>query len=142
MAAKQLGLFDQPTISSVVRDVKTAMNSAVKKSNLSREQVRDRMNDLASRHRVKLNGGNAKTLSKDVFEKWLNIEDDVRIPSLKALTIFCAALETAEPMAALALPLGFQVIGDTDIRLLEWARCQQQVKKARKKIRKLEEELS
>ncbi|MFZ5764160.1 MAG: hypothetical protein ACOY4H_01025 [Thermodesulfobacteriota bacterium] len=141
MTPKQLSLFDQPTLGGVVRDVKTAMNEAVKKSALSREQVRDKMNQLSRRHRVNLNGGNAKELSKDVFEKWLNVEDEVRIPSIKALTIFCAALSSQEPLAAMVKPLGFMVIADNDIKLLELAKYQQKVKAARRKIRQLEDEL-
>lgn len=141
MTPKQLSLFDQPTIGGVVRDVKTAMNEAVKKSSLSREQARDRMNELAKRHRVNLNGGNAKELSKDVFEKWLNVEDEVRVPSIKALTIFCAALCSAEPLSAMVKPLGFMVIEGSDIKLLELARYQQKMKAARRKIKQLEADL-
>lgn len=142
MIPKQLSLFDQPTIGGIVREVKNAMNDAVKESSLSRDQVRDRMNDLAKRHRVNLNGGNAKELSKDVFEKWLNVEDEVRVPSIKALAIFCAALRTTVPLAAMVRPLGFMVIDGNDIKLLELARYQQKMKAARKKIKQLEADLA
>lgn len=141
MIPKQLSLFDQPTFGGIVREVKTAMNDAVKKSSLSRDQVRDRMNDLAKRHRVNLNGGNAKELSKDVFEKWLNIEDEVRVPSIKALVIFCAAIHSTGPLAAMVRPLGFMVIEGNDIKLLELARYQQKMKATRKRIKQLEADL-
>jgi transposase InsO family protein len=49
LTPKQLSLFDQPTIGGIVREVKSAMNDAVKESSLSRDQVRDRMNELAKR---------------------------------------------------------------------------------------------
>ena len=88
MQGKQLNLFNQPTLGGVIREVKAAMGRAIKKTGLSRDLVRDKMNELARHHRVKLNGGNCKQLSKDVFEKWLNVEDEVRVPSMKALAIF------------------------------------------------------
>ena len=141
MRPRQLDLFNQPTIGGVVRDVKIAMVEAVKKSNLSRDQVRDRMNELARRHQVKLNGGNSKELSKDVFEKWLNIEDQVRMPSIKALTIFCATLCSSEPIGAMVASFGFKVIGEKDMKLLELAKYQQTVKEAKRKIRQLEAEI-
>ena len=44
-------------------------------------------------------------------------------------------------MAALVAPLGFAVIEGKDMKLLELAKYQQKMKKARKRIRQLEAEL-
>lgn len=138
MAPRQLDLFNQPTIGGVVRDIKTAMNQAVKESGLSRAQVLDKLNEFAERHRVKLNGGNAKSLSNDVFEKWMNPEDEARMPSLKALTVFCAVMGTCEPVGVMIKLLGGKVIGEEDVRLLEWAKLQKKMKAARAEVRKIE----
>ncbi len=138
MAPRQLDLFSQPTICGVVRDIKTAMNKVVKESDLSRAQVLDLMNEFAQRHRIKLNGGNAKSLSNDVFEKWLNPEDEVRTPSLKALTVFCAVMRTCEPMGVMTKLLGSMIIEGEDVKLLAWAKMQREMKETRAKVRKIE----
>lgn len=119
--------------------MKESLNAEVKSSGKSREQVLDRMNELARRHRVALNGKG--DVSKDMFEKWLNPEDDSRTPSIKGLTVLCAALETVLPLDAMVAPLGGKVIGPDDARLLEWARTYHKTKELRKRMRKLEEDL-
>lgn len=45
LKATQLDLFTQPTLATVVRDLKAAMNMAVKESGFSRDQVLDRISD-------------------------------------------------------------------------------------------------
>ena len=138
MAPRQLDLFHQPTIGGVVRDIKLAMNKAVKDSGLSRVQVLDLLNEFADRHRVKLNGGRAKCLSEDVLEKWLNPHDEARIPSLRALTAFCAVIGTCEPITVMARILGFMVIEGDDVQLLKWAKLQKKMKAVRAEVRKIE----
>lgn len=140
MAPWQPSLFDQPTVSGVVRDIKTVMNTVVKESGKSRAQVLDLMNAFALRHRIKLNGGNALSLSTDVFEKWLNPEDEVRTPSLKALTVFCAVMGTCEPLGVMAKLMGSMIIEGDDIQLLAWAKMQRKMKATKAKIRKIEAE--
>ena len=96
MAPTQLKLFGHSGIHTVVRDVKESLNQAVKASGQSRDQVLDRMNDLARRNNMSLNGKTG--VSKDLFEKWLNPEDDSRMPGIKGLTLLCAALGTIQPV--------------------------------------------
>lgn len=106
---------------------------------MSRDQVLDRMNALAKRHGVNLNGRG--DVSKDLLEKWLNAEDDSRVPGIKGLALLCAALETAAPIGAVVAPLGAKVIGPEEVKLLEWAVAYQKSKELRKRMRKLENEL-
>ena len=111
---RQLSLFDTPTFNTVKLQ-KEAMRAAVKKCGLSREQVVDRMNDLAGRYGVGLasNGG----LTLDTFEKWINPGELNRQMPMKALPIFCAVINDHSAMDILARPLGVLVIGEEDQRL-------------------------
>ncbi|ADW18603.1 hypothetical protein Despr_2465 [Desulfobulbus propionicus DSM 2032] len=139
MPPTQLTIFSNSGLHTVVRDVKEALNQAVKASGQSRDQVLDRMNELARRHNVPING--KAGVSKDLFEKWLNVEDDSRVPGIKALSLLCAALGTVQPMAVMVATLGGMVIEGEDVKLLEWARVYQKTKALRKKMKKIEEEL-
>ena len=139
MSPQQLDLFSQPTIVTVVRDTIAAMNQAVKDSDKSRDQVIDLMNALAARHGIRLNGKGG--LSKDTFEKWLNIEEEARMPSIKGLAVFCAVLGTAKPLETMVKLQGGMIIEGNDITLLRWAKRYHQAKDLRKEMRELELEL-
>lgn len=139
MIPRQLNIFNHNGLHTIVRDVKESLNAEVKASGRSRDQVLDRLNELARRHGISLNGRGE--VSKDLLEKWLNAEDDSRVPSLKGLALLCSVLETTAPIEALVTPLGGLVIGQEDVKLLEWARAYQKTKALRKRMRKLEEEL-
>ncbi len=117
------------------------MSSTVEASNLSREQIVDRMNDLADQYGVRLTKGNGKSLTIDTFEKWLNYNDTSRVISLKALMVFCAVTESVEPVQIMVEPLGWMIIGDQDSKLLMWAKEYHLIKESRRKMRRLEEEL-
>ncbi|MBM9605939.1 hypothetical protein [Desulfopila inferna] len=139
MAPRQLDLFNQTSLSTVMRDIKGAMNQAVKESGKSREQVVDMMNELAARYGTRLNGRGG--LSRETFEKWLNIEDDSRQPSIKGVVFFCAVLQTSTPLAAIVSLLGGEIIEGADISMLKWARKYHQAKELRKQMKQLEDEL-
>lgn len=137
--AQQLNLFTQPTLSTLMRDIKISMNEVIRASGKSREQVLDLMNSLAARHGMRLNG--RAGLSKETFEKWLNAEDESRNPTLKGITVFCAATSSTKPLASMVLLLGAEVIEGPDIPKLEWARRYHQAKDLRKEMRQLEEKI-
>ena len=119
--------------------MKEALNQAVRESDRSREQVLDAVNELARRHGLAVQ--NRAGVSKDLFEKWLNPEDDCRVPTLKSLALICAALGTIEPLTPLAEAVGGRVIDDDEARLLEWAKAYHQTRRLRKRMRTIEEEL-
>jgi len=133
----QLKLFSQPTL-NVLRDVKAAMATAYKECGLSRDELCDAMNALADRYGVCLAGGRGQQLSLATLEKWLNPEDKDHFPSIKTLPVFCAATNDITPMRAMIEPLGWQIIGDQDARLLAWARHYHGAKNHREQMRKLE----
>lgn len=136
----QLKLFSAPTL-NVLREVKARMATAYKGSGLSRDELLDRMNELADRYGVCLAGGRGQQLSLATLEKWLNQEDKEHFPSIKALPVFCAATGSIEPMRAMIEPLGWMIINDQDSRLLTWARHYHGAKSHREQMRKLEAEL-
>ena len=136
----QLQLFSQPSF-NVLRKVKTDMVVAYKKSGLSRIQVCDRMNELADRYGVNLANGNARKLNAATLDKWLNPENKTHFPSIKALPIFCAIVDSVDPIKALLEPLGCMVIDQQDTKLLVWAQEYQKARKAKRKMRQIEADL-
>lgn len=117
------------------------MAQSVKQSGLSRDEVLDRMNDLADRYGVRLLKGNGQSLTMATFEKWLNPNAKEYIPSPNALVVFCGAVEDLEPMRVLLSPLGGLIIEEQDVKLLQWAKHYQRAKKERIQMRRLEPEL-
>lgn len=129
-----------PVLGALAGDVKLSMNEEAKKSGLSREQILDRMNALASRHGVRLSKGNGP-LSLETFEKWLNPADAQRAPSWAGLVVFCQVLGTGRPVAVLAGYVGGRMIDEDDVTLLAWAKEFHAAKAARRRMRKLEESI-
>lgn len=136
----QLDLFNRPTL-NVAKAFKQALADDVRHSKLSREQIIDRMNDLAERNGVCLAHGNSKTLTMETFEKWLNPADLTRLMPVKALPIFCAATGQCSAFSAVTQPLGLRVIGAREQKMLAWAEAKMSVRDHTRMIRKLEGEL-
>ena len=139
MKPVQLSIFSHPGLYSVIRDVKESLQTAVRESGQSREQVLDRVNELAKRYGMAVQSRSG--VSKDLLEKWLNPEDDCRVPTLKSFALLCAALETTAPIAALAASVGGRVIDGEDVKLLEWAKAYHATRALKKRMRRIEEEL-
>jgi len=136
----QLKLFAAPSL-NVLRTVKEAMATAVKECGMSRAELCDAINELADRYGVCLVGGRGQRLTLPTLEKWLNPEDREHLPSIKALPVFCAVTGDSGPMRAMIEPLGWQIIGDREARLLTWAQHYHEGKSLREKMRKIEAEL-
>jgi hypothetical protein len=137
----QLGLFTTAPTLNVLRDLKTAMAKAAKDTGLSREELCDRINQVADRYGVRLVKGTGLNLTLDTLEKWLNPEDKERVIPAKALTVFCAATGSTLPMQVLVEPLGWRVIDDKQARLLQLAELDQDVKRKQAMMKKIKMEL-
>ena len=137
---KQLSLFNQPSL-NVGKKLKEQMALSARNSKYSREELLDRMNDLASRYGVRLVRGNGSGLTMATLEKWLNPEAMEHTPGINSLMIFCAALDDLEPMREVLAPLGGMLIGEDDVKLLLWAKEYQRAKDARNRMRRLELDL-
>lgn len=137
---KQLNLFDQASF-NYTRELKACMASVVVDSGMKRPEFLERMNLVAERYGVRLTKGNGQGLTESLFEKWINPEDKVRIPSLAAISIICEVGGSVAPMQVMASPVGAMVIDDKDVKLLMWAKEYQKAKNARKVMKKLEAEI-
>ena len=137
---RQLSLFNQPSL-NINRALKERMALVAKDSQWSREEILDRMNDLADRYGVRLMKGNGRALTMTTFEKWLNVSAMEHVPPVNSLVIFCAAIDDNSSMHVLMQPLGEEVIDEPDTKLLLWAKEYQRAKSARQNMKKLEAEL-
>lgn len=139
--ATQLGLFDTAPTLNILRDLKTAMAKAADATGLSREELCDRINQLADRYGVRLVKGTGPNLTMATFEKWLNPEDKERVIPAKALSVFCAAVNSIEPMQVMVAPMGWRIIDDKQAKLLRLAELDQEVKRKQAMMKKLKAEL-
>lgn len=137
----QLGLFTKAPTLNVLRDLKTAMAKAAKETGLSRDELCDRINQIADRYGVRLVKGTGQNMTLDTLEKWLNPEDKERVIPVKALTVFCAAVESIEPFQVMVAPLGGRVIDEKQAKLLQLAELDQEVKQRQAAIKKLKAEI-
>lgn len=120
--------------------VKMAMREAVMDSSLSREQIVDEMNRLATAAGITCNG-RSQQVTPALLDKWLAPSAQHIIP-LRLLPIFCRAAESNLPLQALAVACaGVRVIGEDDYLILEWARAEIAGKRARKLARRLAQEV-
>jgi len=97
---------------------------------------------MVDRFGVRLMKGNGNgRLTMATFEKWLNVDQGQYTPPLSALTVICEVGNTVEPLQIFARALGAQVIDEPKIKRLMWAEAYHDARKARNKMKKLEEEL-
>lgn len=118
--------------------VKTAMRQAAKDSSYSRDQICDRMNEIAESAGFRLGGGNSKALSLALLEKWLNPLEREHTPPLRALAVFCRAVVTVEPLRALTSPLGAQIIDKRQSLLLKRAELDEEIRNLQRMKKKIE----
>lgn len=137
----QLGLFSSAPTLNVLRDLKTAMATAADATGLSREELCDRINQIADRYGVRLVKGTGPNLTLATLEKWLNPEDKERVIPTKALSVFCAAVDSLEPFRVMITPLGGRVIDEKQAKLLRLAELDQEVKRKQAMMKKLKSEL-
>jgi hypothetical protein len=124
----QLDLFGEQNL-NIVAEVKRQIRLALGKTTLSRDEVVDRMNALASRDGLK------DTVSKATLDGWCKDSDTSRIPSLARLVLFCHVLGTADPIRAVARPLGTEVVGPEERKILAWGKAELARRRAAKKAR-------
>lgn len=124
----QLDLFTSQSF-NVTYEVKRQIRSVLSNTSLSRDQVVDRMNGIATAE------GMRAGISKAVIDSWCKDSDPSRLPSLPWLVIFCRVMDTVAPIASMLRPLGSGVINGEDMRYLAWARAEVAKKKAFKTAR-------
>ena len=135
---KQRNLFDRPSLNPVPR-LKAAMREALKGCGLSREQVVDRMNELASLEGL-TTGGRNKKVTLPLLDKWVAEGAPEHVIPTKFIPIFCEAVGDFRVLQVLAGCLGLTVIRPEEQKLLEWARAEVEKRRIAKRARKLAEE--
>lgn len=137
---KQFNLIRQPSL-NVGKRFKETLARTAKESRYSREELLDRINDLADRYGVRLVKGNGHGLTMATLEKWLNPEAMEYLPGINGLVVICAALEDLSPMEEILAPLGGMLIDESEVKLLLWAKEYRRAKEALSRMRKLEMDL-
>ncbi len=144
MEARRLSLFDDDPVTKLaglLPALSAAMNRAANESrSLSREQIVDRMNDMARRAGVSLNS-NARTLSVAVLEKWLNPSETGHRPSLAAVHVFCLVLDDVRPLEVLLGLHGCGLMTREDRKLRDYGAAILAERDARKRKKQLEAKL-
>jgi len=121
--------------------VKATMREAARTCGLSREQICDRMNELAGQAGIRLNGGNAKVLALTTLEKWLNPLDREHVPSARAIGVFCRAVGRYDPLQALVAPHCLQLIDERQARKLRLAEIETEMDALKREKLRLKAEI-
>ena len=121
--------------------VKMAMCDAAKRSGLSRDQIVDKMNELAASAGIRC-AGMAQKVTLAILDKWLAPgADEYHIP-LRVLPLFCRVTSSNLPLYIYAnFFLEAEIISKDDKKLLNWAKAQVRIKQLRKDSRQIEQEL-
>lgn len=126
-------------LSGLVPAMRAAMNRAAGEDDTGRKQLVDRLNAVARDAGIRLTAGNAKAISKDTLDKWLNPNDRDHTPGLLAVAVFCVATREIGPLRVLLKSLGMDVMTDEDRRLRDYGQACLAERMARKTKKKLEE---
>ena len=139
----QLPLFDEAArLAGVMAAIRTAMRTiAGAPESEGRKVLPDRLNALARQAGVKLTAGNQKTISKDTLDKWLSPTDTTHSPSILAVLAFCAVSGDPTPLRMAAHALGLDLMDENDRKLRDYGKAVLDMKSARERKRKLENDL-
>lgn len=143
---RQLSLFDAEntataSIAGFDAVIKASMNRAAVSSQYSRQQLVDRMNSLSQAAGRRLTGGNAKSISLDTLEKWLNPESD-STPTLRAVHVFMLACGSTDPLEAWAGLHGCAIMTQKDRRLRDLGEKKLRIQRDAREVKRLEDELT
>lgn len=138
---RQLSLLsdDHAALAGVMPAVRAAMRRAAgAPDGEGRKALVDRINQIAAEAEIRLTGGNAKGISKDLLDKWLSPSDTSHPPGLLAVLVFCKATDDCGPLRVLAQALGLDIMTDEDRRYRDLGKAEVELKAARKRRRMLE----
>lgn len=140
---RQLSLLnDIAPLAGVMAEIRAAMRSvAGAPEGEGRKALPDKINAVASMAGIRLTGGNARAVSKDMLDKWLSPSDESHPPSILALLTFVAVTQNPEPLRAMLRVLGWDVMTDEDRRYRDLGKLDAEMKAARKRRKALEAEL-
>lgn len=138
--AIQLSLLDEAParLAGLNQLIKAAMNRAAGKSRMSREQILDRMNELAEACGNRLGNGNTKSLALATLEKWLNPAEREHMPSALAIVVFCAATGSVAPLEVQAAACGGRIISEQQAKLLRKAELEEEIRRLTREKKRIE----
>ena len=126
-------------LAHVMPDVRAAMRQiAGSKESEGRKALVDKLNQIAAEAEIKLTGGNSKSISKDLLDKWLSPSDSSHPPSLLAILAFCRATDNPAPLQIILRAVGLDVMTDEDRKFRDYGRAVWEAEEAarnRKRIR-------
>ena len=126
-------------LAHVMPDVRAAMRQiAGRRESEGRKALVDKLNQIASEAEIKLTGGNSKSISKDLLDKWLSPSDSSHPPSLLAILAFCRATDNPAPLQIILRAVGLDVMTDEDRKFRDYGRAVWEAEEAarnRKRIR-------
>lgn len=126
-------------LAHVMPDVRAAMRQiAGSRESEGRKALVDKLNQIASEAEIKLTGGNSKSISKDLLDKWLSPSDSSHPPSLLAILAFCRATDNPAPLQIILRAVGLDVMTDEDRKFRDYGRAVWEAEEAarnRKRIR-------
>jgi hypothetical protein len=121
--------------------LKAAMNEAVKSCSLSRSQIVDDMNRRALICGIRCNGKSQK-VTEAILDKWLAPGSDGHHIPLRLLHLFCQAVGSNLPLEVYARAFcGVRVVSEEEYKILEWAKAEIDIRKARKRSRRIAQEV-
>lgn len=126
-------------LAHVMPDVRAAMRQiAGSRESEGRKALVDKINQIAAEAEIKLTGGNSKSISKDLLDKWLSPSDATHPPSLLAILAFCRATDNPAPLQIILRAVGLDVMTNDDRKFRDYGRAVWEAEEAarnRKRIR-------
>jgi len=140
---RQGSLFDDDPgrISGLLPAMRAAMNHAAGEDEAGRKLLVDRINAVARDAGIRLTAGNAKVISKDTLDKWLNPNDRDHTPGILAVAAICAATKDAGALRALLQAVGLDVMTPEDRIHRDYGTACLAERQARKHKKMLEEKI-
>lgn len=121
--SSQMDLFG-PSL-DIVPKLKATMVRCLGESSFSREQIVDRMNRLMDEAGINI------AITKTSLDKWVSMSSTAHLIPMRLLPVFCRAVESVDPLAVIAVPLGAVLAGPREQRLMELGQAQLMAKQAR-----------
>lgn len=129
-------------LAHVMPDVRAVMRQiAGDRESEGRKTLVDKINRIAAEAEIKRTGGNSKSISKDLLDKWLSPSDATHPPSLLAILAFCRATDNPAPLQIILQALGLDLMTKEDRKFRDYGRAVWEMKAARERKRKLENDL-
>ncbi len=126
-------------LAHVMPDVRAAMRQiAGDRESEGRKALVDKINQIAAEAEIKLTGGNSKSISKDLLDKWLSPSDTSHPPGLLAILAFCRATDNPAPLQIILRAVGLDVMTNDDRKFRDYGRAVWEAEEAarnRKRIR-------